>query len=92
MIALSNQINGLSNNLFLSRCDTFVKRLASHGVNVKETSQLMIVADTTTIENWNNKSETMPVTTVIGKNTTTITRVIDCYGIPISFQVSTAAS
>ena len=52
MIVFSNHISGLSLNLSGFRCESFVNLLASQGVNVNETSQLINVAATTTIENF----------------------------------------
>ena len=55
---------------------SFPNREESQGTMVKEESKENKVARITVTQNWEIKSETNPVLIAIGRNTTTITRVI----------------
>src|SRR5690606_25457841 len=70
---------------------SFPKREVSKGTMVNETSKLSMVEIITTTQNSRKMSETNPVLTAIGRNTTTITEVMDTTVKPISLVASTEA-
>src|SRR5690554_5699063 len=85
-------MRGLSITLLLSNTFSLANLEAKSGVTVNETSNDIRVENATTIENAFSRLDTIPSTNAIGKNTTTITRVIDVTESPISSQHLIAAS
>src|SRR5690606_694118 len=64
------------------------KREVSNGTIVNEATKLSSVAITTTTQNSRKISDTIPVLMAMGKNTTTMTNVMDTTVNPISFAPS----
>src|SRR5690606_36856739 len=84
----SKPYNILPKSECLLICDNLPKREYNQGTNVNDTSKDNNVATTTVMQNCLKISETNPEDIAIGKNTTTITKVIAVTVNPISFAPS----
>src|SRR5690606_29777237 len=78
-------------NDFLLICDSLPMREYSQGTIVKDTKNDNKVATMTVTQNWRRISDTSPDDIAIGRNTTTITKVIAETVKPISFAPSKEA-
>src|SRR5690606_26039907 len=87
----SKPYNILPKKVCLLIWDSLPIREYNHGTTVKETKKDNRVDTITVTQNWRRISETKPDDIAIGKNTTTITKVIADTVKPISFAPSYAA-
>ena len=85
------EIFGSLNSKIWRRPDSSNKRDASHGTSVNDASKLIRVEMITTTVNSRRILDTSSFVKLIGKNTTTITRVMDVTVKPISLTPSKAA-
>ena len=75
-------------NIFPVRCVSLPNLEDNQGTIVKEANNDSNVAITTVTQNWEMILDTKPVLIAIGKNTTTITNVMEVTVIPISAVAS----